>query len=113
MATHSPAPDPRPALRPQVIDTLKFASAATDAINASVCALSSTPNSIPDLIGRIIDRPEPGDEATGGRDDRRGGILKGLIGPLHQRGLILADPANHRTPGLLTLSSGDAASRVW
>ena len=44
------------------------------------------------LIGRVINRPEPGDQAPGGRGDRRGGILKGLVSLLHQGGLILADP---------------------
>jgi len=41
----------------QVIDTLKFAAAAADAMNAPVCALSCTPNSILISSGRSpVDR---------------------------------------------------------
>ena len=66
----------------------------------------------PDLIGRVVDRPEPGDQATGGRGDRRGGILKGLIGLLHEGGAILPEPAHHRTGGRLIDLNQDAAALV-
>jgi len=41
-----------------------------------------------DLIGRVIDRPEPGNQATGGWGDRGRGVLKSLVGLLHQRRVI-------------------------
>jgi hypothetical protein len=48
------------------------------------------------LIGRISGGPEPGDQGPGSRDNRRGGVLKGLIGLLHQGGTILSQTTHHR-----------------
>jgi hypothetical protein len=58
------------------MDTLKFAAAAADAINAPVRALSCTPNSIPISARRVADRPELGDQARRSRGNRRGRLLK-------------------------------------
>ena len=76
------------------MDTLKFVSAATDAMNARVCALSRTPNSMATSSGGS----EPGDQATSGGSDCGGGGLKGLVGLLYQGRAILPEPA-HRRPG--------------
>ena len=53
------------------------------------------------LIGRISGGPEPGDQGPGSRDNRRGGVLKGLIGLLHQGGAVFPDPTHHRAAGRL------------
>jgi hypothetical protein len=101
---------PPAAQRRQVIDTLKFASAAN---RSDECpGLRAQPHAELDsyLIGRVIDRPEPGDQAPGGRGDRRSGILKRLAGLLHHRGAILPEPAHHRgTRRLVDLNQYTAA----
>jgi hypothetical protein len=53
-----------------------------------------------------------GDQAPGGRGDRRGGVLKGLIGLLDQGGLVLADPAHHRARRRLVDLNQDTAAMI-
>src|SRR6266851_4211718 len=64
------------------------------------------------LIGRVIDRPEPGDQATSGRCDRCGSVLKGLIGLFHKSRAVLPEPARYWARGRLVDLNQDAAALV-
>src|SRR6266852_2817753 len=66
----------------------------------------------PDLIWRVLDRPEPGDQATGSRGNCRSGVLKSFIGLLHESGAILPQPAHYRAGGRLVDFNQDAATLV-
>ena len=76
---------------------MKFASAATDAMNVSD-ARSAVHRCRSQPHRRVVDRPKPSDQAAGGRADYRS-VLKSLIGLLHQGSAVLAEPAHHRPVG--------------
>src|SRR5271157_2769874 len=65
-----------------------------------------------DLIWRVVDRLEPGEQATGRGGHCRSGVLKCLISLLHEGGVILPEPAHRRTGGRLVGLNQNAAALV-
>jgi len=63
------------------------------------------------LIGRVVHRPELGDQAPRRGGDGRGGVLKGLVGLFYQGGVIL-QPTYRRTRGQLVDLDNHAAALI-